>query len=124
MNLEQFSEKNPYDKLLQFISSIKMEGNIIFIDFSYILELDLAVLKKYMENNSLFLVITISKQNIHSNDPLTLLFKNCEKIGINIYDLIAYDNYFQEIDKYISSHDCSNIHTYDGNFKVLEKTKS
>lgn len=124
VNLEQFSEKNPYDKLLQFISSIKMEGNIIFIDFSYILELDLAVLKKYMEDNSLFLVITISKQNIYSNDPLTLLFKNCEKIGINIYDLVAYDNYFQEIDKYISSHDSSNIHTYDGNFKVLEKTKS
>ncbi len=122
-NLEQFSEKNPYDKLLQFISSIEMEGNIIFIDFIYILELDLAVLKKYMEDNSLFLVITINKRTANSY-MLTLLFKKCKMMGINVYDLVAYNNYFQEIDKYISSHDCSNIHRYDGNFKVLEKAKN
>lgn len=122
--IEKREHENPYDSLLRLIGFIEMEGNVIIVKLSYLINIDLVILKKYMEENGLSLVISYDKRERLSEENFDIISNKFKDIGIEIYDIFNYEeDYEQEFNNYIISHDCFNVHTYEEKFKVFEKRK-
>lgn len=121
-NNPNLQEKMTYSELQDFVDSIKMEGNIIIIKSQDVNKIDLGVLKKYIDDNNLFLVLAFSGETLFTNEKAISLIKTLNDSGIDVYDVFKYSNdYDSDVNNYIISHDSINIHTYEDEFKVLKR---
>jgi len=122
VNKSSLKKTRNYEQLEDFVNSIQFEGNIMIVEYANLVNIDLTVLKKYIEDNGLSLVIAFKYDVLFSDEKAITIINKLNDFGIEVYDVFKYfKDYQQEVDNYIISHDADNIHTYDEGFKVLEK---
>ncbi len=111
-----------YSKLQRLVDSIKFEGNIVIVKAEEIENIDIKILRNYLEENGLSLVLAVDRKIRYYYDFLEEKFSYLEKNNIPIYDIFRCgDNYDEAVNNYISSHDCYNTHVYEDGFKVFRK---
>jgi len=112
--------------LNKLVRNIEMEENIIIVKNKDIKEIDISLLKKYIVENKLYLVIAFS---VHEekcyNDLYGGLKSNIIHLknnGIDLYDIFKYHtNYNDSLEEYITSHDSKNVYTYENEGFVYKK---
>lgn len=121
-NTPILQDKFSCDDLNKFVNSIRMEKNIIIIRDNFIKKLDLTMLRNYLHDNGLFLVIAFDKNTLFSDEKIIDLIKYLDKYGIDVYDIFKYsDNYDVVVNDYTLSHDCSDTYTDGNSLKIFLK---
>ncbi len=111
-----------YEELHDFVNEIQLEDNILIIKTSCINKINKQALKKYVDDNNLFVVLALDKNTLHYNEKAVVAIKTMNDCGIDVYDIFKYsDDYSQDVENYMKSHGCINVHTYEEDFKILKK---
>lgn len=122
-NNQDLQKKMSYNELQELVNSIKMERNIIILEYQDISKIDLSLLKSYMTDNELFLVLAFNGNALFRNEKAISLIETLNDAGIDVYDIFKYDDdcYESDIESYINAHESTNVHIYDDKFKVLKR---
>lgn len=100
------------DELKDFVKDIEMSDNIFVININDINKIDLGVLKSYLVDNQLDLVLTVSDK-VYYNDLFVKVVKMLNSCGIDVYDMVLCKGNANKLEGYISSHDCDNVYVYE-----------
>lgn len=115
-----------YKQLQKFVESVNFEKKIIVIDAKEIYKIDINLLKKYMAENELVLVLAVDINTLFAYEKLKDIFDYLENKDVCVYDVFKYkenyeENYEEARQSYINSHETTDLHVYEDDFKVLKK---
>lgn len=121
-NNPKLSKLLSYKQLQEFVESVNFEKKIIVINAKEIFNLDMILLKSYMTDNDLALVLAIDTCTFFAYEKLKDIFSYLDDWNICVYDVFKFQkNYEEARQSYINSHETTDLHIYDDSFKVLKK---
>lgn len=117
-------EKRTYDELRDWVKEFKWQERIIIVDFDDLENMDLELVKNYLIEGDLKLVLTLKRTYLstHEKDFLEKIYS----YGIVIYDMILCKEFDRNVndyvDEYIKSHDFVEAYRYS-NGEIIDINK-
>lgn len=121
-NNPRLQKQLSYKQLQDLVESVNFEKKIIIINEKEIYNLNINLLKNYMTDNDLVLVLAINTETSYWGDRLKDIFSYLDNQNICVYDVFEFkENYEEARQNYINSHETTDLHVYEDDFKVLKK---
>lgn len=121
--LKKTKENLSFEMLEEFVDRTMFDEDIIIIKADDVSKIDVNILKTYLDENGLSLVLAVNGNYALYSEKLKDTFDFLDSCKLDVYDVFRYkDDYDLAKNIYIAAHESYNAHTFDDNeFKKVKK---